>query len=76
MVTNIAIFLASFAASVFYTSYTQALREDKAVLAGLWAAILTLLASSVIISIIDKNASLAAMMFGAFIGTWLGIKVK
>jgi hypothetical protein len=76
MITDIATFLASFAASIFYTSYMQAANQSKPVLASLWASITMLLVCAAIIGIIDKNASMIAMMLGCFIGTWLGVKIK
>jgi hypothetical protein len=76
MITDIATFLGSFAASIFYTSYMEAAAQNKPVIAAIWASILTLLTSTVIISIVDKDASLVAVTLGCFMGTWLGIKIK
>ena len=76
MITNIAIFLASFAASVFSTNYLEAIKHESAVEAGLWFSLTILLLSVALTSIINSEASILAITIGSFIGTWLGSKIK
>jgi len=76
MITWIATLLALFAASVFLTCYLQGLRQDNAWSAGFWATLTVLTAGVAVISITDSNSMLFPAMLGAFVGTWVGVKIK
>ena len=69
-------FLAVFAASVFFTCYLQTVRQDKPWLAGFWAALTTLTGSIAIISVLGNNILFIPAVLGSFVGTWLGVKIK
>lgn len=69
-------FLAMFFTDIIYTYYLRAVQCESAVPAGLWAAILYILTSVVIIGYIHNPWLLIPSVLGAFLGTYVGIKYK
>lgn len=76
MITYLALFLALFAASVFYTNYLQALEHEKASLAAFWSVLVTVMGSVAVVEIIEERYMIIPAAIGSFVGTWLAIKIK
>lgn len=71
-----AAFFAMFFTDVFYTYYLRAVQLESAIPAGVWAAILYVLTSVVIIGYIHNPWLLIPSVLGAFLGTYVGIKFR
>jgi hypothetical protein len=69
-------FLAMFFTDMCYTYYFKAVQHESAIPAGLWAALLYILTSIVVIGYIHNPWLLIPSMLGAFFGTYFGVKYK
>ncbi len=69
-------FFAMFFTDLVYTYYLRAVQYELPVPAGIWAALLYILTSIVIIGYIHNPWLLVPAVFGAFLGTYCGIRFK
>ena len=76
MISYIAMFLAVFAVSVFFTCYLQTTKQDKPLQAAFWAALTALTGSVAMANVIGNNIMFIPVVLGSFIGTWLGVRIK
>jgi len=56
--------------------YIKKIAQNKAISAGLWSSANILFGKLVVVYIVDNNQMIVAAMIGAFLGTWLSIKLS
>lgn len=59
-----------------WTLYFIAVEKRKAVVAGIWSAIIMLGAAFNILSYTENKLNILAAIIGAFVGTFLTVKLK
>jgi uncharacterized membrane protein YfcA len=76
MLSYIVTFLAVTVVDVFYTYYLKSVNENRAVVAGIWGAVVWLIGSIAVIEYTANHWLLIPACIGAFCGTWIGIKLR
>lgn len=74
--TWLAVFLALFAADVFWVWTVRKVRDDSPLGAALWAVALFLATAVGVISYTTDPWLLVPATFGTFAGTWAGVRWK
>jgi tryptophan-rich sensory protein len=69
-------FTALFITDVVNTLYIKSINEEQPLAASLWAVVLTLAASVAVINYTRDNIMLIPALLGAFVGTYVGMKIK
>lgn len=69
-------FLAVTTVDIFYTYYLKSVNENKAVVGGVWGAIVWLIGSIAVIEYTADHMLLIPACIGAFVGTYIGIKIR
>jgi len=69
-------FLALFVTDVINTLYIKAINKEQPLLASFWAMVVTLAASVAVINYTRDNTMLIPALLGAFVGTYVGMKLK
>jgi hypothetical protein len=69
-------FLALFITDVVNTLYIKSINNEKPLTASFWAVVLTLAASVAVINYTRDNTMLIPALLGAFVGTYVGMKIK
>lgn len=69
-------FLAVFFVDIFYTYFLKAVHENKAVKAGIWAAVVWLIGSVAVIEYTANHWLLIPACIAAFCGTYVGIILR
>jgi tryptophan-rich sensory protein len=69
-------FVAVTAVDIFYTYYIKSVNENKAVVAGIWGAVVWLIGSIAVIEYTSNHWLLIPACMGAFFGTYIGIKLR
>jgi uncharacterized membrane protein YfcA len=69
-------FIAVTVVDLFYTYYLKSVNENRAVIAGLWGAVVWLIGSIAVIEYTSNHWLLIPACIGAFFGTWIGIKLR
>jgi hypothetical protein len=69
-------FLALFIVDILYVVYMKKVQQDNAIMASVWATSIYLLNSVAIISYTSDNTILIPASIGAFMGTYVGMKIK
>ena len=72
----IVVFFAVFFTDVASTYYLKAVQNNKPLIASVWATVVTLTASIVVIEYTTNNYMLIPALMGAFVGTYVGMKFK
>ena len=72
----LAAFFGMFFTDVFYTYYLGAIQEKRAIASANWAAIVYVIASMLIIGYTDNPWLLIPAILGAWLGTYIGIKIR
>ena len=76
MLSYIITFVAVFVVDIFYTYYLKAINENAALKAGFWGAVVWLIGSFAVIEYTANHWLLIPACIGAFLGTYLGIKLR
>ena len=76
MLEYIVTFFAVFFTDVFYTYYLKAIQEEQVMKASLWATVVFLIACVAVINYTTNYWLLIPAGFGAFTGTWAGMKIR
>lgn len=76
MLEHLGSFLSVFVTNILYTYYIKAVNKDKHLLASIWSASISLVASTTVLFYIDNHWTLISVGLGAFFGTLVGMKVK
>jgi uncharacterized membrane protein YfcA len=69
-------FLAVFVTDLLYVYFVKSIQQDKPISAGLWSMVVTLTASIAVINYTEDHYALIPALLGAFVGTWVGMKIK
>jgi Na+/glutamate symporter len=69
-------FLSVFFTDIFYTYYLKAVQESHALKASFWASVVFCIACVAVINYTSNHALLLPAALGAFLGTYVGIKLK
>jgi hypothetical protein len=69
------VFLCVTATDACWAIYILRIAEKKALAASLWGSLISLLAAFTVVSYTEDHRLIVAMVIGAFVGTWLAIKV-
>ena len=69
-------FLALFVTDVINTLYIKAINKEQPLRASFWAMVVTLAASVAVINYTRDNTMLIPALLGAFVGTYVGMKLK
>jgi len=76
MTEYIITFFALFFTDIFYIYYLRSVQNDNALLASSWSVVVFLVACTAVINYIDNHALLVPAGFGAFCGTFVGMKLR
>jgi len=76
MTAYVVTFLAVFATDLLYVYFVKSIQQDQPLSAGLWSMVVTLTASIAVINYTEDHYALVPALFGAFAGTWVGMKIK
>ena len=76
MIDYVLAFLAMFLTDIFYTYYLTAVFEERALRASCWATIIYIVAAVAIIEYNTNHLLLIPAAFGAFCGTYVGMKIR
>ena len=69
-------FLAMFFTDIFYTYYLSAVEQSRAWAASIWAGILYILGSLIVVGYTHDVWILVPATIGGILGTYLGVKLK
>jgi Na+/glutamate symporter len=69
-------FFALFFTDIFYTYYLKSVQEGRALRASCWAVLVFLVACFAVIEYTTNHMLLIPAAFGAFCGTFVGIKLR
>jgi len=69
-------FFALFVTDIINALYIKAINKDKPLLASFWAVLVTFAAGVAVINYTRDNMMLIPALLGAFIGTYVGLKIK
>jgi diacylglycerol kinase len=76
MLDYIFTFFALFFTDIFYTYYLKSVQEERALRASCWAVLVFLVACFAVIEYTTNHMLLIPAAFGAFCGTFVGIKLR
>jgi xanthine/uracil permease len=76
MIDFVVTFIAMFLVDIIFAYYLKAVNTDKAVKAGLWAAMVTFVNIVAVISYTENHLMVIPAVLGAFAGTFVGIKFQ
>jgi len=76
MIDYIFTFFALFFTDIFYTYYLKSVQEERALRASCWAVLVFLVACFAVIEYTTNHMLLIPAAFGAFCGTFVGIKLR
>ena len=76
MITYIITFFAVFFTDILYIYFVKAVQHDKPWQASFWSVVVTLTASITVISYTEDHYALIPALFGAFLGTLVGMKIR
>ena len=76
MIDYLLAFFAIFFTDIFYTYYLKAVHEEQTLRASGWATIVYVIAAIAVIEYNTNHWLLIPAGFGAFCGTWVGIKLR
>ena len=69
-------FLAVTVVDIFYTYYLKAVTENAPTRAGIWGAVFWLIGSIAVIEYTADHMLLIPACIGAFVGTYIGMKIR
>ena len=69
-------FFALFVVDILYVVYVKDVNDNKRFKASLWATLLFLLSSVVIINYVHDVTNIVPAALGAFVGTYVGMVIK
>jgi hypothetical protein len=69
-------FFAVFFTDIFYTYYLKAVQEEQVIKASFWAVIVFIIACVAVINYTTNYWLLIPAGFGAFFGTYVGMKIR
>lgn len=69
-------FLGMFFIDIFYTYYLRAIEENRATAASVWAGVLYLLGSLIVVGYTHDVYILIPATIGGVLGTYLGVRLK
>ena len=76
MLSYLTTFIAVFVVDIIYTYYLKAVAENSGIKAGFWGAVCWLIGSIAGIEYTSDHWVLITACIGAFLGTWVGIKIR
>ena len=76
MIEYITTFFAVLATDLIYVYFVKSIQQDQPLKAAWWAMVVTFTASVAIINYTTDHWALIPALLGAFIGTWVGMKIK
>ena len=76
MITYIITFLAVFATDILYVYFVKSIQNDNPWQASFWSVVVTLTASITVINYTEDHYNLIPALFGAFLGTFIGMKIR
>ena len=76
MIDYILTFLAVFFLDLIYTRYLKCVQDNKLFMASFWSMFCYLGASIAIINFTENHLLLIPALIGAFVGTYVGMKIK
>jgi diacylglycerol kinase len=76
MIDYVFTFFALFFTDIFYTYYLKSVQEEHALRASCWAVLVFLVACFAVIEYTTNHMLLIPAAFGAFCGTFVGIKLR
>ncbi len=76
MIDYILTFLAVFFLDLIYTRYLKCVQDNKPFMASFWSMFCYLGASIAIINFTENHLLLIPALIGAFVGTYVGMKIK
>ena len=76
MTEYVVTFFAVFLTDIFYTYYLKAVQDEQTMKASIWATIVFLIACVAVINYTTNYLLLIPAAFGAFTGTWVGMKLR
>jgi hypothetical protein len=76
MIDYVFTFFALFFTDIFYTYYLKSVQEERALRASCWAVLVFLVACFAVIEYTTNHMLLIPAAFGAFCGTFVGIKLR
>ena len=68
--------MAVFATDLLYMYFVKSIQQNQPISAGQWSMVVTLTASIAVINYTEDHYALIPALFGAFVGTWVGMKIK
>ena len=71
-----AAFFGMFFTDIFYTYYLSAIQEKNAFASANWAVVVYVIASMLVIGYTNDHWLLIPAILGAWLGTYIGIKLK
>ena len=69
------VFICVTATDACWTVYIIKIAEKKALAASMWGSIISLLAAFTVVSYTQDHRLVAAMVLGAFVGTWVVVRL-
>jgi uncharacterized membrane protein YfcA len=76
MLDWITTFLSLFFTDIFYTYYLKAVQKNEAIKASIWAVVVFCVACVAVINYTTNHVLLVPAALGAFLGTYVGIKLR
>jgi len=76
MIDYVFTFFALFFTDIFYTYYLKSVQEERALRASCWAVLVFLVACFAVIEYTTNHMLLIPAAFGAFCGTFVGMKLR
>jgi hypothetical protein len=68
------VFICVTATDACWAVYIVRIAEKKAIQAGLWGSLISLLAAFTVVSYTEDHRLIIAIVIGAFAGTWIAVK--
>lgn len=69
------VFICVTATDACWAIYIIKIAEKKALAASLWGSLISVLAAFTVVSYTQDNRFIIAMVLGAFVGTWVAVKL-
>ena len=69
-------FFALFFTDVFYTFYLRSVNNNEILKASMWAVAVFFVAALAVVNYTTNHMLLIPACFGAFCGTWVGMKIR
>lgn len=69
------VFICVTATDACWAIYIIKIAEKKALAASVWGSIISLLAAFTVVSYTQDHRFIVAMVLGAFVGTWVAVKL-